>query len=51
VLTRPRRCGDIKHAAYYSRIKFYPHRGRVLSPGEAVNPDFDPTCVSGARPI
>jgi hypothetical protein len=51
VLTRLRRCGDIKHAAYYSRIKFYPHRGRVLSPGEAVNPDFDPTCVSGARPI
>jgi hypothetical protein len=51
VLTRPRRCGDISDAVYYSRIKFYPRKRRVLSPGEAVNPDFEPTCVSGARPI
>ena len=51
VLTRPRRCGDIGDAVYYSRVKFYPRKRRVLSPGEAVNPDSEPTCVSGARPI
>ena len=51
VLTRPRRCGDIDDAVYYSRMKFYPRGGRVLSPGEATNPDSEPTCTSGARPI
>ena len=51
VLTRPRRCGDINDAIYYGRMKFYPRKGRVLSPGEATNPDHEPTCMSGARPI
>lgn len=51
VLTRPRRCGDINDAVYYGRMKLYPHKGRVLSPGEAVNPDFEPTCLTGAGPI
>ena len=51
VLTRPRRCGDIDDAVFYSRMKFYPRKGRVLSPGEATNPDYEPLCASGARPI
>ncbi len=51
VLSRPRRCGDIDGAVFYSRMKFYPRKGRVLSPGEATNPDYEPLCVSGARPI
>lgn len=51
VLTRPRRCGDIDDAVFYSRMKFYPRKGRVLSPGEATNPDYEPLCASGAQPI
>ncbi len=51
VLSRPRRCGDIDDAVFYSRMKFYPRKGRVLSPGEATNPDYEPLCASGARPI
>ena len=51
VLTRPRRCGDIDDAVFYSRMKFYPRMGRVLSPGQATNPKYEPFCASGERPI
>ena len=51
VLTRPLRCGDVGDAVVYSRMKFYPRKGRVLSPGQATNPEYEPTCASGARPI
>lgn len=47
VLTRPRRCGDIGDTYYYGRMQFYPRKGRVLSPGQAVNPDYEPTCTGG----
>lgn len=51
VLSRPRRCADIDGAVYYGRMKFYPRNGRILSPGEATNPDYEPICVSGGGPI